>query len=106
MMYNPPHPGKIVKRSLIDGAGLTISEAAEALKIGRVTMSRLINGHSGISPEMAIRLSLALGTSSKMWLNMQNSYDLWHLRKSETKLSKQISKLGKNTTFKKTAYGF
>lgn len=92
-MYNPPHPGKIVKKALIDGAGLKVFEAAEALGTGRVTMSRLINGHIGVSPEMALRLSFALGTSSKMWLNMQASYDLWKLRKKEKTLSKKITRI-------------
>lgn len=93
MMYNPPHPGKIVKKAIVDGAGLSVTEAAAALGVGRVSISRLINGHTGISPEMAIRLSIALGTSSKMWLNMQSNYDLWQLRKMELKLNKQVSKV-------------
>ena len=77
LMHNPPHPGRIVKRALIEGANLTVTEAAKALDIGRVALSRLINCKAGISPEMAVRLSLALNTSSEMWLNMQSTYDLW-----------------------------
>jgi len=62
---------------LIDGAGLSVTEAAKALGVGRVTLSKLLNKKSGISPEMAVRLSLALNTSSEMWINMQSMYDLW-----------------------------
>lgn len=93
MMHNPPHPGVIVKKALIDGAKLTITEAAKVLGIGRVSLSRIINGRSGISAEMAVRLSIALNTSSKMWLNMQDTYDLWLVEKYKSKLKKQIHPL-------------
>lgn len=86
LMHNPPHPGKVIKRMLIEGAHLSVTEAAKALKVGRVTLSRLLNGKSGISPEMAVRLSLALNTSSEMWINMQSMYDLWHAEKKRKKL--------------------
>ena len=76
LMHNPPHPGTIIKRILIKNANLLITEAAKALGVGRVTLSKLINKKSGISPEMAVRLSLALNTSSEMWVNMQAMYDL------------------------------
>lgn len=90
MMHNPPHPGVIVKKALIDGAKLNITEAAKVLGIGRVSLSKIINGHSGISPEMAVRLSIALNTSSKMWLGMQDTYDLWQVEKYKSKLAKQV----------------
>ena len=60
---------------------VSLTDAAKALNVGRVILSKLINGKSGISPEMAVRLSLALNTSSEMWLNMQMIYDLWQARK-------------------------
>lgn len=90
MMHNPPHPGVLVKKILIDGANLSITEAAKVLGVGRVTLSKIINGRSGISPEMAVRLSIALNTSSKMWLSMQDAYDLWQVEKYKSKLAKQI----------------
>jgi addiction module HigA family antidote len=90
MMHNPPHPGIIVKKALIDGANLNVTEAAKLLGVGRVSLSKIINGHSGISPEMAVRLSIALNTSSKMWLSMQDTYDLWQVEKYKSKLIKQI----------------
>lgn len=86
LMHNPSHPGLIVKRSLIENTGLSVTEAAKALNIGRVTLSKLINCKAGISPEMAVRLSLALNTSSEMWLNMQMIYDLWQAEKKRKKL--------------------
>ena len=92
-MYNPPHPGKIVKRSLIENTKLSITQAAELLGVGRITLSKIINGHSGISHEMAVRLSIALNTSSELWLNMQSTYDLWQAEKNRKNLKvKQISR--------------
>jgi antitoxin HigA-1 len=98
-MHKPPHPGRLVKRALIDGTGLTITKAAEALGIGRVTLSNVLNEHAGISPEMAIRLSIALNTSSEMWINMQAAYDLWQAQQKQKSIMKQvtiINKHGKN----------
>src|SRR3989338_11300026 len=92
LMHNPPHPGQIIKRILIEGH-LSVTDAAKALDIGRVTLSKLLNKKSGISPEMAIRLSLALNTSSKMWLNMQAMYDLWQAEKKRKKLQLDIKKI-------------
>lgn len=86
VMHNPPHPGKVVKNSLIDGTGFSVTKAAEVLGVKRVTLSKLLNGRAGISPEMAVRLSIALGTSSQMWLNMQAMYDLAKAEKKRKKL--------------------
>ena len=93
LMHNPPHPGLIVRRMLLEGAGLSVTDAAKALGIGRVTLSRLINAQSGISAEMAIRLSLALNTSSEMWINMQSMYDLWQAEKKRKRLRGNIKKI-------------
>lgn len=86
MMHNPPHPGLVVKNTLIEGAHLTVTDAADLLGVSRLTMSKLINCKSGISPEMAVRLSLALNTSSEMWLSMQLKYDLYQAEKSRKRL--------------------
>lgn len=93
LMHNPPHPGQIVKRALIEGANLSVTEAAKALGVGRVTLSKLLNKKSGISPEMAVRLSLALNTSSEMWMNMQSMYDLWQAEKKRKKFRVHIKKI-------------
>lgn len=93
IMHNPPHPGLVVKRMLIDSAELSITEAAKALGVGRVTLSKILNKKSGISPEMAVRLSLALNTSSEMWINMQSMYDLWQAEKKRKNLRATIKKI-------------
>lgn len=92
-MYNPPHPGEILRNTLIDESKLTVTTAAYLLGISRASMSKLINCRSGISPEMAVRLSIALNTSSEMWLNMQTSYDLWEAEKLRKKLVKKVHKV-------------
>ena len=79
-MYNPPHPGEIIKEAYLQPLGLTVTEAAKALKVTRKTLSAVING-TGISPTMAIRLSKAFNTTPQLWLNIQQSYDLWHAQK-------------------------
>lgn len=90
IMHNPPHPGRIVKRSLIEGVGFTVTKAANMLDVDRQTLSKLINGRSGISPEMAVRLSIVLNTSSEMWLNMQSMYDLAQAEQGRKKLAKKL----------------
>lgn len=82
MIHNPIHPGLLVKDALIDNTGLSISEAAERLGITRTTLSRLLNGHANISPEMALRLSKFFNTSVESWLNLQAQYDAWLIQKS------------------------
>ena len=77
LMHNPPHPGEIIKELCLEPLGLTVTEAATALGISRKTLSSIINGRAGISPEMAVRLSIAFNTSSESWLNQQSQYDLW-----------------------------
>lgn len=78
-MHNPPHPGLILREYLGD---LTVSAAAAHLRVTRVTLSRLLNGKSGISAAMALRLAAALGTSAELWTNVRSQYDLWRARHS------------------------
>lgn len=80
-MHNPPHPGEVLRELCIEPLGLSITRAAKALGVTRKTLSAILNGRAGISPEMAVRLSLALGTSSESWLNQQSLYDLWEAEK-------------------------
>lgn len=77
LMHNPPHPGEVLKELCIEPLGLTVTEAAQALDVSRKTLSAILNGKSGISPEMAVRLSIAFNTSSESWLTQQTQYDLW-----------------------------
>ena len=76
-MHNPPHPGEVLRTLCIQPLGLTVTEAARALDVSRKTLSEILNGHAGISPEMAIRLSLAFDTTAESWLAQQLQYDLW-----------------------------
>jgi antitoxin HigA-1 len=85
-MYNPPHPGEIIKELCLEPLGLTITRAAEALGVSRKTLSAILNGRAGISPEMAIRLSMAFDTSAESWLNQQVQYDLWLARQNQRAL--------------------
>jgi addiction module HigA family antidote len=77
LMHNPPHPGEIIKELCLEPLGLSVTKAAEALGVSRKTLSSILNGKAGISPEMAVRLSIAFDTSSESWLNQQRQYDLW-----------------------------
>lgn len=82
-MYNPPHPGEIIKELCLEPLGLTVTRSAEALGVSRKTLSAILNGRAGISPEMAIRLSMAFDTSAESWLNQQAQYDLWLARQNQ-----------------------
>ena len=77
LMHNPPHPGEVLKELCLEPLGLTVTEAAKGLGVSRKTLSTILNGKSRISPEMAVRLSIAFNTSSESWLNQQSQYDLW-----------------------------
>ena len=79
MIHQPLHPGVIIKDILIDNTDLTISEAAARPGVTRTTLSRILNQHAGVSPEMALHLSKLLNTSIEMWINLQSQYDIWHI---------------------------
>jgi addiction module HigA family antidote len=79
-MKYPAHPGKLVRYDCLEALGLTVTKAAEVLGVGRQALSNLINGHSGVSPEMAIRLSKAFGGTPEIWLRMQMAYDMAKIR--------------------------
>lgn len=80
-MYNPPHPGTILKGLYLDSVGLSVTEAASSLGVSRKTLSQIVNGHSGVSPQMAIILAQAFPTTTpQLWLNLQQQYDLWQVR--------------------------
>jgi addiction module HigA family antidote len=81
MMYNPPHPGEMVLEECVKSQGLTITSAAAALGVTRKTLSELVNSRSGISADMAIRISRVFGGSAELWLRMQANYDLWQATK-------------------------
>ena len=86
LMHNPPHPGEILKELCLEPLGVSVTEAAKALGVSRKTLSSIINGKAGISPEMAVRLSIAFNTSSESWLNQQTQYDLWQAERHRKNL--------------------
>jgi len=79
-MHNPPHPGEIIRELCLDALGLSVTDAAKGLGVTRKTLSAILNGRAGISPEMSLRLAKAFGSTPDHWLRMQNAYDLWQLR--------------------------
>jgi len=81
-MFNPPHPGKVLREFLGE---VSVTNAATHLGVTRVALSRILNGSAGISAEMALRLSEALGTSPEVWTGMQAQYDLWQASKKRRK---------------------
>jgi len=90
-MHNPPHPGEIIKEFCLEPLGISVTAAAKGLGVSRKTLSGIINGRAGISPEMAVRLSIAFETSAESWLNQQSQYDLWQAEQSRDSL--QVSRL-------------
>ncbi|MCW9059928.1 MAG: HigA family addiction module antitoxin [Gammaproteobacteria bacterium] len=90
-MHNPPHPGEFIREVYITPFDISARQVAESLGVSASTLNRLLNGDSNISPEMALRLSKALGRTPESWLAMQDQYDLWHARKHVD--LKQVRKL-------------
>lgn len=86
LMHNPPHPGEIIKELCLEPLGISVTEAADALGVSRKTLSSILNGRAGISPEMAVRLSIAFDTSAESWLEQQSQYQLWHAEKHRSEL--------------------
>ena len=81
-MHNPPHPGEIIKDFCAEPLGLTVTKAAESIGVTRKTFSMLLNGKSGISPEMALRLSKVFGRTPEGWLRLQLQYYLWKAKQN------------------------
>jgi addiction module HigA family antidote len=89
-MYNPPHPGEVLRDGVFKGTGITVTDFARRIGVTRVTLSNVLNGRHGISAGMAVRLAAALGGSAESWLHMQAQYDL---SASEKALKKVIAKI-------------
>lgn len=86
-MQNPPHPGGIVKRQCLEPLGLSVTRAAQGLGVTRQALSELVNERTGISIDMAIRLSKAFGSTPETWLGMQMAYDLWQAQERAERIS-------------------
>lgn len=89
-MHNPPHPGAVLREWLPEG--MTVTDAAAALHVARVTLSKILNGSAGISADMALRLSKWFGTSPEMWLGLQTQYDLWQAESREQPVIEPLRK--------------
>jgi antitoxin HigA-1 len=85
-MKNPVHPGRIVKNACLEPLGLSVTDGARVLGVTRQTLTKIINGKSGISAAMAIRLAKAFGSTAETWVRMQASYDLAQARRDESKI--------------------
>ena len=85
-MHHPPHPGEVLKELCLKPLNVTVTEAARALGVSRKTLSSIVNGRSGISADMAVRLSIAFATTAESWLNQQVQYDLWQAERNRKKM--------------------
>jgi len=89
-MHNPPHPGEVLRDGVFTDTGITVTEFAKRIGVTRVALSRVLNGKAGISADMAVRITAALGGSAESWLHMQANYDLWQAEKS---LKRAVAKI-------------
>ena len=85
-MFDPPHPGRLVRQECLEPLGLSVTEGAKALGVTRQALNNLVNGKAGISAEMAVRLAAAFGGGAEAWLRMQASYDLARVRRREAEI--------------------
>ena len=92
VMKNPPHPGLTI-RNMIEELDVSITGAAKALGVNRQTLNNLVNQHNGVSPEMALRLEVVFGSTADAWLQMQVSYDISKVRKTQNQITKGLQKL-------------
>lgn len=96
-MHNPPHPGETLREDVLPALGLTVADAAEQLGVSRTALSRVLNGHAGISADLALRLEAWLGIENggraDLWLSQQAAYDLWKARNSGLDRSRPVRKL-------------
>lgn len=91
-MFNPPHPGEVLKDGVFEGGGISVTDAARQLGVSRVQLSRLLNGRAGVSADMAIRLAMWLGGSPESWLRMQTDYDLWQSQQRGRPIVKRLKR--------------
>lgn len=92
VMYNPPHPGKILKEEFIAPMGLSVAKTASALNVTRQTLYDLLNQDTGVSPEMAIRIAKVFNSNPELWLTLQLKYELWNASKKKIKVAPLIIK--------------
>lgn len=90
-MHNPPHPGEVLREWIPEG--MTVTTAAQALQVSRVTLSKVLNGKSGVTAGMALRLAAWLGTTPDVWLGMQTQFDLWQAKQEQAPKIKPLERL-------------
>jgi addiction module HigA family antidote len=100
MMYNPPHPGEILKEMVFEPLNLSVTEAADRLAMSRVALSRVLNGRAGSSPDLAIRLEKAGASAARFWINLQANFDLWQATQRK---QPRVRKLQKAVSYAKAA---
>lgn len=100
MNMEPSHPGEILKYHHIEPLGLTVTETAKGLGVSRNQLSALLNGRAGVSPEMAVKLSEAFGTSPELWINLQSQYDIWHAKRTVSREKIRRFSLPEQAVFK------
>jgi addiction module HigA family antidote len=81
-MHNPPHPGEFIRQLYLEPHELSVRSLAKSLDVSASTITRILNGQSGLTPEMALRLSKAIGRTPESWLAIQHNYDLWQAKQS------------------------
>jgi len=89
-MHNPAHPGEVLMELWIEPMGITITDAAERLRVARKTVSKIVNGHGSITPEMALRIEIVFGSTAETWLNMQAAYDIWQMKDIRKSLQRTL----------------
>ncbi len=92
-MYDPPHPGRSIQMTCLEPLGLSVTDAAKGLGVARHTLSRVLNGHAAISPEMAIRFEKAGWSNAEFWLRLQAAYDLAQARERQDEIKVEASML-------------
>ena len=93
-MHNPPHPGAVLQEWLAD---VSVTQAAAQLKVTRAYLSRILHGHASVSADMALRLSVLLGTSAELWLGLQSAFDLWQANQQPRPLVTPLATAAQST---------
>lgn len=89
-MHNPAHPGEVLKAMILEPLGLTITHAADLLKVARKTLSEVVNGHSPITPSMAMRIEIAFGSRAGLWIEMQAKRDAWDVEQYRPQIAMAV----------------
>jgi antitoxin HigA-1 len=92
-MFDPPHPGRMVRQECLEPLGLSVTEGARVLGVTRQALNNLVNGKSGISAEMAVRLAAAFGSDAEFWLRLQTNHDLAQVRRREAEIVSNVRRV-------------